>query len=298
MALALAPAQASAASGGYQPFKPAALAEKLDVTQTKARDLLAAELLRRVSDDFSGRIAENPEVSRYIDAHAPADLVKDGQHLFALLDRDSAEYLNSTINMANFNEGFDGRSTLDLYQFGVAASGGSPAALTAFSGVREDLTNYRQTYTREAEGNALMAGFLLSSIWAEQGSETTAQGKALQAEDPVKWQETQNWATALSNTMSGSYVNGAFKGKPLAPFSSVDPTVSTFDIFDYYAMRNLANGAVAVTGVSAGAMASRFAKLRAEMKASAGARLEKSGLATNSRPTHLTSELWLNLGDA
>lgn len=76
----------------------AKLAAQLGISEPQAQYLLTAELLRRVSDDYSG-VSENPAVSAFVDANAPVGKEFDGQHLFAVLNRGSQEYQNSWQNI-------------------------------------------------------------------------------------------------------------------------------------------------------------------------------------------------------
>ncbi len=194
------------------------LARELGVSIETAQAMLTGELLRRVSDDFDGRIALDQRVSDFIDANAPQGLVVDGQNLFAVLDRSSAEYQNSTINM----DAFLGQNSIaDLYMFDTRDG---LALQTGISGAAIDLTNFSGTYTRVQEGDFLTAGLGITLQLGHLGQIT---GNV----------DIQNSAEAIQRQLVQGYVGGDFGGQVFGgqPY----PDQAGFDIFDYYANENV-----------------------------------------------------------
>ncbi len=116
----------------------------------QARAELTAETLRGVNDDFAF-VPENKAARRFLNNLDLSGVEIDGQHVFGVLDRDSEEYRNSTINMGSLGEM---NGTLGLYRelghydTSVSQNGAviTSAPNIAFFGINNDMNPYAESY--------------------------------------------------------------------------------------------------------------------------------------------------------
>ena len=132
----------------------------------RAKAELTGETLRGVSDDFA-HLDSNSAARAFLDGLASsADLLGpqvalNGQHMFGVLDRNSAEYRNSTINMGDLIETYDLYASIDKAAFHAVAAMDlnsdpdlyseplRPSALIAAAlGATTDILQFRGTFDR------------------------------------------------------------------------------------------------------------------------------------------------------